>query len=135
MAKMVITGDVLVITSTAKFEDIKMLEKCNPKALELWGTDEDGKKTFDFAVGTSRNDGKGALNRFGISFDCKTYDDERLACVRFDIPKGTANAKEWAADFVGMAIYKLEQIEENILPAIEEIKANKESVLEKITVA
>lgn len=135
MAKMVIIGDVLVITSTAKFEYLKMLEKYKPKALELSETNENGKQEVTFKIGTTRNGGKGALNRMGVSFDCATYDDEKLAFVRFDIPEGTVDAREWAAEFVGTAIHKLEIIEEQIPFAVAEILADKAAVLAKITVA
>ena len=42
MAKITIAGDAVVITSTQKLEDIKLLEKYRPKALCLYETGENG---------------------------------------------------------------------------------------------
>ena len=42
MAKIVIAGDAVVITSALKLEDIKTIAKYNPKALTLMGG-EDGR--------------------------------------------------------------------------------------------
>ena len=135
MAKAVITGDVLVVTSSIAFEEIKTLEKHSPKALQLCDKTEDGKKEVVFTVGTTRNGGKGSINKYGISFDCATFDDKKYACLRLDIPKETKNAKEWAAEIIGSAIIQLEAVEAQIKPALEEVAKNKETILGKITIA
>ena len=48
MAKIVIAGDAVIVTSTMKLEDIKTIAKYRPKALTLMGG-EDGKEPI-FAV-------------------------------------------------------------------------------------
>lgn len=51
MAKIVIAGDAVVVTSAMKLEDIKTIEKYRPKELVLKGG-EDGKEPI-FGVGTT----------------------------------------------------------------------------------
>ena len=135
MAKVVITGDTLVVTSSVKFEDIRTLEKHDPKALQLCDKNDDGKKEVTFAVSTARNGGKGSINKFGVSFDGATFDENKLACVSFTVPKGVEDAKEWAAEFIGGAIIKLEAVEAQVAPAVEAVNKNKETILAKITIA
>ena len=59
MAKIVIAGDAIVVTSAMKLEDIKTIEKYRPNALTLMGS-EDGKEPI-FAIGTT--EGCGNINQ------------------------------------------------------------------------
>ena len=77
MAKIVIAGDAVVITSALKLEDIKTIAKYNPKALTLMGG-EDGKEPI-FAIGVTN--GPGSINDVGASFGRESYDDEKLAVI------------------------------------------------------
>ena len=61
MAKIVIAGDAVVVTSAMKLEDIKTIEKYRPKELVLKGG-EDGKEPI-FGVGTTH--GAGNINAVG----------------------------------------------------------------------
>mgnify|MGYP000937705903 CR=1 FL=1 len=63
MAKIVIAGDAVVVTSAMKLEDIKTIEKYRPKELVLKGG-EDGKEPI-FGVGTTH--GAGNINAVGAS--------------------------------------------------------------------
>lgn len=63
MAKIVIAGDAIVVTSAMKLEDIKTIEKYRPNALTLMGG-EDGKEPI-FAIGTT--EGCGNINQVGAS--------------------------------------------------------------------
>ena len=77
MAKIVIAGDAVVVTSAMKLEDIKTIEKYRPKELVLKGG-EDGKEPI-FGVGTTH--GAGNINAVGASFGSETRDDDKLACI------------------------------------------------------
>ena len=105
MAKITIVGDAMVITSSKKLEDIKLLEKYRPKALCLYETNEDGKKEEVFKVGSTN--GEGAINKYGASFASVTHDEEMLATITMPIPQGVADAIEYAAEKVGMAVINL----------------------------
>ena len=61
MAKIVIAGDAIVVTSALKLEDIRAIEKYRPNELVLKGG-EDGKEPI-FAVGTTA--GAGNINAVG----------------------------------------------------------------------
>jgi len=77
MAKIVIAGDAVVVTSALKLEDIHTIEKYRPKALVLKGG-EDGKEPI-FAIGTTS--GAGNINEVGASFGRESHDEGKLATV------------------------------------------------------
>lgn len=133
MAKIIIAGGAMVVTSSAKLEDIKTLEKYAPKALSLFEKDEDGKKeeTFRVTVGT----GKGSIGSFGATFDGATYDKDGKATITMDIPAGTKDAKEYAAETVGKAVMQLNKVEAQFAAALEGVEAEKKAVRENITIA
>lgn len=133
MAKITIVGDALVVTSAKTLEDIKTLEKYRPKALSLYDTNEDGKREEVYRVATT--EGSGSINQYGASFGSATHDDAKLATITMTVPAGTTNAKEYAADKIGTAIIMLNKVEAQFDAALNEVKAEKERVLENITVA
>lgn len=75
MAKIVIAGDAVVITSALKLSDIKTVEKYRPNELILKGG-EDGKEPI-FALGTTT--GSGNINAVGASFGREASDGSGLA--------------------------------------------------------
>lgn len=133
MAKITIAGDAIVVTSAKTLEDIKTLEKYNPKALRLYDTDEDGKKFETFCVCSTGGDG--SINQYGASFGSVTHDDDKLATITMAIPRGVKDAVEYAADKIGMAIVMLNQVEAQFEEALAKVAADKATVLENITVA
>lgn len=133
MAKIVIAGDAIVITSTQKLEDIKTLEKYRPNALTLYETDENGKKTEVFKVGSTT--GEGAISQYGASFGSTTHDTAKLATITMSLPRGVEDAKKYVADMVGVAIINLNKVEEQFEAALAEVTAEKAAVLENISIA
>jgi len=132
MAKIVIAGDAVVVTSALKLEDIRTIEKYRPKALTLMGGD-DGKEPV-FAIGTT--DGCGNINQVGASFGRESHDGEKLATITMCTgTAGTGDIKEWVADRIGTAIISLNKLEERLPAVLEEIEAEKAEVLSNITVA
>ena len=130
MAKIVIAGDAIVVTSALKLEDIRTIEKYRPKELVLKG--EDGKEPI-FAVGTTS--GAGNINAVGASFGRESHDDQKLATITMCTTGVTGDVKEWVADHVGSAIISLNKLEEKLPAVLEEIAAEKAAVLSNITVA
>ena len=128
MAKIVIAGDAVVVTSAMKLEDIKTIEKYRPKELVLKGG-EDGKEPI-FGVGTTH--GAGNINAVGASFGSETRDDDKLACITLFLD---GVVKDWVADRLGAAIINLNKLEEKLPTVLEEIAAEKATVMSNITVA
>ena len=133
MSKITITGDAMVVTFGRTLEDIKTLEKYNPKALRLFETDEDGKRFEAFTVCST--DGPGSINQYGASFGSVTHDDAKLATITLTIPRGTADAVEYAADLLGKAIVNLNKVEAGLDEAMAQVAADKAAVLENIALA
>lgn len=135
MAKITIAGDAAVITSAAKLEDIKLLEKYSPDALCLFDENsETGRKEVSFRVGTTA--GKGSVGTFGASFGSAAHDGTGLATITMGLPAGVtdANAAEKVADALGTAILKLKKVEEQIAPAVAAVAEEKAAIMEDITV-
>ena len=132
MAKIVIAGDAIVVTSAMKLEDIKTIEKYRPNALTLMGG-EDGKEPI-FAIGTT--EGCGNINQVGASFGRESHDDDKYATITMVAGCATdGDIKEWVADRIGTAIINLNKIEEKLPAVLEEIAAEKAEVMSDITVA
>ena len=132
MAKIVIAGDAVVVTSSLKLEDIRTIEKYRPKELVLKGG-EDGKEPI-FAI--SGTEGCGNINEVGASFGRETHDEEKLASITMCTGVGTTgDIKEWVADRIGGAIISLNKLEEKLPAVLEDIEAEKAEVMSNITVA
>lgn len=131
MAKIVIAGDAIVVTSALKLEDIRTIEKYRPKELVLKGG-EDGKEPI-FAVGTTS--GAGNINAVGASFGRESHDEAKLATITMCTNGVTGDVKEWVADHIGTAIISLNKLEEKLPAVLEEIADEKAAVLSNITVA
>lgn len=132
MAKIVIAGDAVVVTSALKLEDIKTIAKYRPNELVLKGG-ESGKEPI-FAIGVTS--GAGNINEVGASFGRETNDEEKLASITM-VGTGTmtGDIKEWVADRIGGAIINLNKLEEKLPAVLEEIVAEKAQVMSNITVA
>lgn len=132
MAKIVIAGEAVVITSSLKLEDIKAIEKYRPNDLVLKGG-EDGKEPI-FRLGATT--GAGGINSVGASFGREASDGSGLACitmVKTGVP--TDNIKEWVADSLGSAITNLNALEEKLPEVLTAINTQKATVMANITVA
>lgn len=133
MAKVTINGNALVITSVKKLEDIKAVSKYAPEALTLYGVDDNGKKCEDFKVGLGT--GCGDINRFGVTFSDTTTNAQGLATVTIGIcVVDGGDVKEYVADKFGASLRKLAQVEEQIAPALAVAKADKDAIMNDITV-
>lgn len=134
MAKIVIAGSAMVVTSAAKLEDIKTLAKYAPKALRLFEKDEDGKKEEVFAVCVAEG-GKGSIGNYGASFDNVTHDKDGKATITMCIPGDVKDAKEYAAETIGKAVMLLNKVEAQFEAALKSVDAEKSAVRANITIA
>lgn len=127
MAKIKVAGNALVVESSKKFDEIKLLEKYRPNALVLF--EEDG-KTEKFRVGTTK--GEGSIGKYGASFGGAAKDNSGKAVITMMMPEGVTDAKEYAEDVIGVAIILLNKVEEQFASALEEVNAEKAKVRESI---
>ncbi len=132
MAKIVIAGDAVVVTSAIKYEDLLTVKKYRPDALILKGG-EDGKEPI-FGVNVT-NGGVGEINQYGATFGMATRDDEKLATLTMLATGVAADIENFVADKIGGALINLNKLEATLPNVIAEINAEKKAVLEAITVA
>lgn len=123
----------MVITSSKTLEEIKVLEKYNPKALSLYEADDNGKLQEVFKVGST--DGEGSINQYGASFGSATHDENGFATITMSVPKDVEDVVGYAADKVGAAVMKLNKVEEQFALAINVVNAERQAILQNITVA
>ena len=127
MAKIKLVGEVAVVESAAKLEDIILLEKYEPKALYLYETDEEtGKKKPVFRV-TAKAD-VGSINNMGASFAASSPDERGVACITMCLPRDVEDPREYVMDAIGQGIVKLEKIEAKIPEALAKVEADKAEV-------
>lgn len=132
MAKIIVAGEAVVITSSMKLADLETIKKYNPKALVLMGG-EDGKEPV-FCIGVNR--GKtGSINQFSVDFGAETRDDKKLATMTLMTSGVTGDVKEFVADKYGAALMLLNKLEATLPAALEAIAADKKAILENITVS
>lgn len=132
MAKVVIAGDAVVVTSSMKLEDLLTIAKYRPDALVLKGGEDN--KEIIFRVAANRN-GFGEINKYGATFGSESHDEAKLATITFGICVGDGDIKERVADMIGSAISKLSDLEETLPEVLEEIANEKAVVMQNITVA
>lgn len=132
MAKTVITGNAVTITSTISIDDIVLLQKHNPESLKLYSETEDGKSLEFSIVGVST---RGAAGVYGIEFNGFTRTEEKYAtftAIHNDLPEDNAAAKEFVADKYGVVITKLSKLESTIPAAVAQVKADRASIVIEI---
>jgi len=126
MAKILVAGDAVVITSSRKLEEIKELEKYLPKALFLYETDDDGKKQPVFRVCSTK--GAGSISKAGVAFGSVAHDGSGLATLTAKLPDGVEDAKAYVADEYGFAVVQLNKVEAGIDAALAQVSADKAAI-------
>lgn len=130
MAKVIIAGNAVVINSSMKLDDLKMIAKYRPDALTLMGGEKKDEPVFSIFVA----DGNGNINSVGAVFGEETRDDAKLATMTM-VVKPNGDIKEYVADELGSALINLSKLEETLPSVIEEIKAERASILDSIEIA
>lgn len=129
MANMKIFGDSAVITSTQTLENMKVLEKHNPKALCLFEKDENDKKEEVFRISTGP---QGSLNQYGAVFAGESRDGEGFATITLSVPSDVEDVKEWAYERYGTGLMRLNKLEAALGEAVTKVNEAKATVLEAI---
>lgn len=130
MAKIVIAGKAVIITSALKLEDIRTVKKYRPDALILKGGEDGKEPIFGLSVGTT-----GEINNFGVCFTDETRDDAKLATLTLTTSYSGEDIEEHIADEIGGAVNKLNKLEAALPAVLEEIAAEKAEIMSNITVA
>ena len=131
MAKIVIAGDAVVITSAMKLEDLRDVKKYRPTALVLKGG-EDGNEPI-FAINVTN--GNGDINQYGASFGAATREEQQLATITLVAPGVEGDIKEFVADKLGSALINLNKLEETLPGVVQSIAAEKAQVMSAISIA
>ena len=132
MAKIVIAGDAVVVTSSMKLEDLLTIAKYRPEALVLRGGDEGKEKIFALSV---NKNGVGEINKYGATFGSESHDDDKLATITMGLTCGRdTDVEECVADNIGAAIIRLNELEEALPAVLEDIAAEKAMIKSSISV-
>lgn len=130
MSKISVIGNVAVITSTMKLEDLKTIKKYRPGALTLMGGENNKEPIFCIDVGT----GHGDANGYGACFTERTRDEHQLACITVPLTGVEGDIKEYLADRFGEAITNLNALEAVLPGVLEQVKTQKAAVMAAINV-
>ena len=130
MSKTTIAGNSFVITSGVSMADLEAVQKYRPSALTL--ADEETKEVY-FKVGVGS--GYSCLTNHGISFGGVSNDEKKLATATLPIPSDIEDAKEYVLDKAGFAIANLNKIEEGLVAALEDVKAERDAIAANINVS
>lgn len=122
-------GEAVVITSAAKLEDIRKIEKYRPDALVVLGG-EDGKEPI-FAVGLSSKR-SGSINSFSIDFGGCNEDGFAQVTVSYCGPN--ENVKAHLADSIGPQLTMLGKLEESWPAVLAEIDADVDRIMASIEI-
>lgn len=131
MAKTTIVGDAIVITSALTLEGIRTIEKYRPKSLLLMGG-EGGKEQI-FRIGTTF--GAGNINACGASFNSESHDGNKYATITLTVECPQGDVKNFVAESIGGALINLNKLEATLPEVLNEIAAEKETIMENITIA
>ena len=129
MAKTVVAGDAVVITSAMALEELKTIKKYRPETLVL--KDEEGEPIF--AVGVTR--GSGCISKYGAEFGSESHGEDPKACITMIVPGITGDVEAQVSEMVGPAILRLNEIEDTLPAVLEEIENEKAAIRSTITVA
>lgn len=134
MAKITVSGDAIVITSSLTLENIQTLKEYEPNALTLYEADENGKKQPVFSVDTCK--GAGSINALGACFSRETRGDDKRAVITILIDEKVGeDVVDYITATYGRAINMLEKIEAQVPAALERATAFKTGMRNKITLA
>ncbi|MEG1554000.1 MAG: hypothetical protein RRZ64_06515 [Rikenellaceae bacterium] len=131
MAKINVIGDALVVTSTMKMEDIKLLQKRQNEALVLKEENEQGELIPVFKVSYGE---KPILGTYGATFSGVARDGSGNATLTLGLPHGISDVKQYIADEYGKALHCLNFLESCIATKITEYKKQEEKIMEQIVV-
>lgn len=127
MAKVILVGDVYVLVSELKVEDLEDAKKLCPDALTL--KNDDGDVTFAVSFGEY-----GSISKYGVQFDGNANDGTGRACITCPIHKGAGNVIDDIVDVYAPVKAGLLEIERTLPEVLAEVRAARAAVAEEIEV-
>lgn len=135
MAKINVMGNAVVFQSAMKLEDLEQVKKYRPEALCVKGG-EDGKEIL--FVCTTAPGTMGDVDDKCVIFGQASHDEEKLATITkvvANMPDSQEEIKSLLADKLGAALNYMNKLEASLPAVLEEVKKEREAVLEAIEVA
>lgn len=131
MAKIKVVGTAVVIETTMKLEEIKKVLKYKPEALKVFDENEE----IDFMVKVAEEGSAGSLNDYVAAFASTTTNADGRAQITLAMNVWEpGDLKEVIADEFGVALVKLGEIEKNFGTVVAQVTAEREAILENITI-
>ena len=129
MAHVTIAGNAVIFTSTMKLDDIKTVEKYQPKALVLLGGDDGKDPVFRVATGEC-----GSINKYGVTFENDTRGEDGGYATLTVTEDFCGDPAKYVAEKYGCAIASLNALEQTLGGALQDILQKQQAVAEAITV-
>lgn len=130
--KITVLGKAIVIKSAYTNEELATIGKYRNEKLTLWGGD-DGKDAL-FTVGSGK--GCGSLCKYGAVFGDDTgTGDDRKATITLTIDGEVADPKAYVEEHFGGMLRSLKAVEAQLNGVVAEITAEKQALMDSITVA
>ena len=128
-----IVGQALVITLETKLDDLKRAAKYAPKAMYLFGEDDEGHTAERFGVQVVGKPVTGTLTKYGATIGSCNAD----GFAQITLPLQGVEAekrKGFVIDMYGKAMFDLAEVETNVAAALETIDTQIASVVENMEV-
>lgn len=132
MAKVLIAGNAVVITSEYSLSDLRKVAKHRPECLTLKNANDEN--IFSVFVEDS---GAGTISNYGVLFADETRDAEKRATLTMTVcsDEEITDIRQYVIDEIGTGLSRLKEIENNLCFALSEIDAEIEALMNDITVA
>ena len=128
-----IVGQALVITLETKLDDLKRAAKYAPKAMYLFGEDDEGHPAVRFGVQVVNKPVTGSLNKYGATFGSCNADG--FAQITLPLQGVEAEKRRGTViDLYGKAMFDLAEVETNVAAALETVDTQIASVIENMEV-
>ena len=128
-----IVGQALVITLETKLDDLKRAAKYAPKAMYLFGEDDEGHTAERFGVQVVGKPVTGTLTKYGATIGSCNADG--FAQITLPLQGVEAEKRRGTViDLYGKAMFDLAEVETNVAAALETIDTQIASVVENMEV-
>ena len=128
-----IVGQALVITLETKLDDLKRAAKYAPKAMYLFGEDDEGHPAVRFGVQVVNKPVTGSLNKYGATIGSCNADG--FAQITLPLQGVEAEKRRGTViDLYGKAMFDLAEVETNVAAALETVDTQIASVIENMEV-
>ena len=128
-----IVGQALVITLDTKLDDLKRAAKYAPKAMYLFGEDDEGHTAERFGVQVVDKPVTGSLNKYGATIG--SCNSDGFAQITLPLQGVEAEKRRGTViDLYGKAMFDLAEVETNVAAALDTIDTQIASVVENMEV-